>query len=133
MSATLEEAIEEVTSLPPEELTELRDLTSNLGELLVLALVLAFIHQQGKSDRGEVRSLLEKANSELAAGAAIKSLRVHRGHSELRRLAGEQGVKPFQFDQVRRDFWPQEESADDFTAWLRAKRDEGGATRSLPE
>ena len=106
MSATLEEAIEEVTSLPPEELTELRDLTSNLGELLVLALVLAFIHQQGKSDRGQVRSLLEKANSDMAAGEAIRSLRARAARSELRRLASEQGVKPFEFDQVRRDFWP---------------------------
>lgn len=133
MSTTLEEAIEEVRAIPSDELEELRDLASNLGELLVLALVLALIHMQGKADRSEVRSLLEKANSEMSAVPALRSLRSRRGHSELRRLAGEQGVKPFEFDQVRRDFWPQEESADDFLSWLRAKRDEGGAPRSLPE
>jgi hypothetical protein len=133
MSAMLEDAIEEVRTLPPDELEELRDLTSNLGELLVLALVLAFIHKQGKSDRSEVRSLLEKANSEMAGDTPLRSLRSRRGHSELRRLASEQGVKPFEFDQVRRDFWPEDESADDFLTWLRTVRDEGDAPRSLPE
>lgn len=133
MSATLEEAIEEVITLPPDELEELRALTSNLGELLVIALVLAFIHKQGQRDKGDVRSFLEKANSEIAAGGSIGAFRARRGRSDLQRLASEQGVKPFEFDQVRRDFWPQEESADDFTSWLRAERNEGGAPRSLPE
>jgi len=35
-------------------------------------------------------------------------------------------LKPFEFDLVRRDFRLEEESADDFTSWLRARRDEGG-------
>lgn len=63
----------------------------------------------------------------------LERLEREKRSSELHRLASEQGVKPFEFDRVRRDFWPEEESADDFTSWLRANREEGGATRSLPE
>ena len=51
----------------------------------------------------------------------------------LLRLAGEQGVKPFAFDEAGGDFWPEDESADDFLAWLRSVRDEGGQPRRLPE
>ena len=53
--------------------------------------------------------------------------------AELMRLAEEQGVKPFDFDQARAEFWPEEESADDFLAWLRSVREEGSQPRSLPE
>lgn len=133
MSATLEEAIEEVRALPPDELEELRGLASNLGELLVIALVLAFIHKQGKSDRSEVRSLLERANSEMPALTKSSSRRALRGRAEIRQLAREQGVQPFSFDQERPNFWPEEESSDDFLMWLRSVRDEGGAPRRLPE
>jgi hypothetical protein len=53
--------------------------------------------------------------------------------AELLRLAREQGVKPFDFDRARGDFWPDDESADDFLAWLRSVRDEGGAPRRSTE
>jgi hypothetical protein len=53
--------------------------------------------------------------------------------AELLRLAKEQGVKPFDFDKAGGDFWPEDESADDFLAWLRSVRTEGGKPRSLPE
>jgi hypothetical protein len=52
---------------------------------------------------------------------------------ELLRLAEEQGVQPFDFDRARVDFWPDEESTDDFLAWLRSARDEGSQPRRLPE
>jgi hypothetical protein len=66
-------------------------------------------------------------------GQLLEILEREKHGSELRRLASEQGVQPFEFEQVRRDFWPQEESADDFLSWLRSQREEGGAHRSLPE
>lgn len=53
--------------------------------------------------------------------------------AELLRIAEEQGVKPFNFDDIGGDFWPEEESTDDFLAWLRSVRDEGGQPRRLPE
>jgi hypothetical protein len=53
--------------------------------------------------------------------------------AELLRLAEEQGVKPFDFDHAESDFWPEEESTDEFLAWLRSVRDEGGQLRRLPE
>lgn len=40
-------------------------------------------------------------------------------------LAAEQGVKPFDFAEARRvaaGIWPDDESLDDFTAWLRELR-----------
>jgi hypothetical protein len=53
--------------------------------------------------------------------------------AELLRLAEEQGVSPFDFDRARADFWPQDESADDFLAWLHSIRNEGSQPRRLPE
>jgi hypothetical protein len=53
--------------------------------------------------------------------------------AELLRLAEEQGVKPFDFDEAGGDFWPEEESTDEFLTWLRTVRDEGGQPRRLPE
>lgn len=58
---------------------------------------------------------------------------VAEARAELMRLANEQGVKPFDFDDTHGEFWPEEESADDFLIWLRSIRDEGGHPRSLPE
>ncbi|HEX9005071.1 MAG TPA: hypothetical protein VGB07_34495 [Blastocatellia bacterium] len=49
-------------------------------------------------------------------------------------LAAEQGVKPFDFAEARKEaagIWPEEESLDDFTAWLRESRKEGGSEREL--
>jgi hypothetical protein len=53
--------------------------------------------------------------------------------AELLRLAREQGVKPFDFDRARGDFWPESESADDFLAWLRSVRADGGTPRRIAE
>lgn len=133
MSALLEEAIEEVRALPPEEQQQLRELTTSFGELLLMALVFAFIGKLDKSNHSEVRSLLERVNSEMHIGVSGGSLRARVNRAELRRLANEQGVKPFDYDDARREFWPEEESADDFLVWLRSVRDEGGHPRSLPE
>jgi hypothetical protein len=43
----------------------------------------------------------------------------------LEEIAAEQGLKPYDVDAARRQaagIWPDDESADDFTAWLRAER-----------
>lgn len=49
-------------------------------------------------------------------------------------LAAEQGVKPFDFAEARKaaaGIWPEDESLDDFTAWLRESQKEGGSEREL--
>jgi hypothetical protein len=49
-------------------------------------------------------------------------------------LAAEQGIKPFDFAEARAaaaGIWPEEESLDDFTVWLRESRKEGAAESRL--
>lgn len=49
-------------------------------------------------------------------------------------LAEEQGIKPFDFAEARAaaaGIWPEEESLDDFTAWLRESRNDGAAESRL--
>lgn len=47
--------------------------------------------------------------------------------ARLMKLAEEQGVKPLDFDALRKkaDFWPEDESIDEFIATIRKWRDEG--------
>jgi hypothetical protein len=48
----------------------------------------------------------------------------------LDQLAAEQGVKPVENpDDLKGDFWPEDESIDDFLVWLRALRREGKERR----
>lgn len=42
---------------------------------------------------------------------------------ELERLAAEQGVRPIEdFDSLKADFWPEDESVDDFVRTVRERR-----------
>jgi hypothetical protein len=47
--------------------------------------------------------------------------------ARLMKLAEEQGVKPLDFDALQKqaDFWPEDESIDEFIATVRKWRDEG--------
>lgn len=49
-----------------------------------------------------------------------------KAREKLLRLAEEQGVKPFNFEaaKAKADFWPENESIDDFIATIRKWRDE---------
>ena len=58
---------------------------------------------------------------------------VERARQRARALAEQQGVKPIRsIDDLRGDFWPEEEGTAEFLAWLRSTRQEG-SQRSLPE
>lgn len=48
-------------------------------------------------------------------------------------LAAEQGIGPFDVEAARAKatFWPEDESLDDFLAFLRESRNEGGQEREL--
>ena len=46
---------------------------------------------------------------------------------QLEKLAIEQGVQPItEFDSLRADFWPEEESVDDFVRTVRERRRDSG-------
>ena len=56
-----------------------------------------------------------------------------QAHLRAWELAKRQGVKPIQnIDELKGDFWPEEESADEFLSWLRKTRRED-EHRSIPE
>jgi hypothetical protein len=81
MSAILEEAIEEVRTLPPEEQQQLRELTSSFGELLLMALVFAFITKEVgmAASLSEMRALLENLKMKVPrTDLAIQSQRAIR-------------------------------------------------------
>jgi erythromycin esterase-like protein len=54
-------------------------------------------------------------------------------HAKLRELAKQQGVKPIRsIEDLYGDFWPEEESIDEFLEWLRELR-HSDKPRRLPE
>ena len=69
-------------------------------------------------------SLLERVEHEA---------RRQRAHARIWELARQQGVEPIRnIDDLRGDFWPEEESMDEFLSWLSDLR-HGDRPRSLPE
>ena len=74
--------------------------------------------------------------AKVIARSAGKKPRPPRGFpdksAELAALTARQGVKPVSdFEELLGDFWPEDESADDFIAATRAWRREGSRRRSL--
>jgi len=52
----------------------------------------------------------------------------------IEQMAAEQGIKPFDFAEARRaaaGIWPEDESLDEFTAWLRESRKDRAPEREL--
>ncbi|MBS1790576.1 MAG: hypothetical protein JST85_22855 [Acidobacteria bacterium] len=52
----------------------------------------------------------------------------------IEQLAAEQGIKPFDFAEARRaavGIWPEDESLDDFTLWLRESRKDRAPEREI--
>ena len=69
--------------------------------------------------------------STLESDAETDSTAQARGRA--RALAEQQGVKPIRdIRDLRGDFWPHDEPAEDFLAWLRSIRREE-SVRSVPE
>ena len=66
MSAVLEEAIKEISALPPEEQQRLRERAAGLGDLIVIAILYALLRKEGVSTSAseliEMLSLLEGAD-----------------------------------------------------------------------
>lgn len=47
-----------------------------------------------------------------------------QAHARIWELAKQQGVKPIRVENLKGDFWPEEESMDEFLAWLKTTRQE---------
>jgi hypothetical protein len=78
----------------------------------------------------EYRFLFERIKRE--ADLAREDAR-RRAHERVWELARQQGVEPIRsIKELQGDFWPEEESIDDFLSWLRATRQEDKA-RDIPE
>jgi hypothetical protein len=80
MSAILEEAIEEVRTLPPEEQQQLRELASGFSEFLLMALVFWLLDKNlEKASLDEMRSRLLQLNREMPrTGLATQSMQSQR-------------------------------------------------------
>jgi hypothetical protein len=75
-------------------------------------------------------SLLERL--EIEAELAREEAR-RQAHARAWELAKQQGVLPIRdIKELQGDFWPEDESIDDFLSWLRAMRQED-KDRSIPE
>lgn len=62
-----------------------------------------------------------------------KEAKRQKAHARAWELAKQQGVKPIRrIEDLRGDFWPEEESIDEFLAWLSALRG-NDKPRSIPE
>jgi hypothetical protein len=56
-----------------------------------------------------------------------------QAHARAWELARKQGVKPIRsMAELKADFWPEEESIDEFLSWVRALR-QADKPRSIPE
>jgi hypothetical protein len=82
MSAILDEAIEEVRTLPPEEQQQLRELISGFSEVLLMALLFWFLDKKlEKTNLDEMRSRLLQLKREMPrTDLAIQSQRVLRAN-----------------------------------------------------
>jgi hypothetical protein len=57
----------------------------------------------------------------------------NQAHARARELAKQQGVKPIHnMAELQADFWPEEESVDEFLSWARELR-QNDKPRSIPE
>ena len=56
-----------------------------------------------------------------------------QAHARVWELARQQGVKPIQnMEDLKGDFWPEDENIDDFLSWVRELR-QSDKPRSIPE
>ena len=92
MSAILEEAIEEVRALPPEEQQQLGERAAGLGGLIVAAILYAFLLKEGVrmsvSDLIEMISQLEKVDVNNLRGGEVALLPPSRRATLSSRIRG---------------------------------------------
>lgn len=93
--------------------------------------------RRGRSVEEVAASALESCFAAPAAAAPIpeevrslfESL-PRRSTADLQSLAEAQGVKPVErFEDLLGEFWPEDETCDEFIAWLREQRQDGGGEK----
>jgi hypothetical protein len=79
---------------------------------------------------------MNKANetSQTQNGQELAYSPANPAHARAWELARQQGVKPIlNIEELRGDFWPEDESTDEFLEWLGAIRQEEEGARGIPE
>ena len=85
---------------------------------------------QGQGPQGPTISLEDRVR---LLDRVRQEARTQQAHARAWELAKQQGVKPIRsIKELQGDFWPEEESADEFLAWLDALRG-NDKPRSIPE
>ncbi len=104
---------------------ELHHLVDQLGEDRAPE-VLAYLRQLLRSEEAAgpaTAALAQRMQPQAVAGRAFLA----QPPRDLLALATEQGVRPVtDFDDLLGDFWPEDETADEFVAAVRRWRSEGG-------
>lgn len=90
MSAILEEALEEIRALPPEEKRLLEDRASGLGTFVVLVVLYAFLRKEGVEIHNleTLLSLMEKLADEYKEGGGTPAPRSSRRAALSRSIRG---------------------------------------------
>jgi hypothetical protein len=105
---------------------ELYDLVDQLGDeqaIDVLAYLRRLLGEPELSEAMATARLTKRMGPEAVSGSTFFTQR----QTDLTDLAAQQGVQPvMNFDDLLGDFWPEDETADDFIAAVRRWRHEGG-------
>ncbi len=144
---TAEKLFERAKRLKPEELSRLlallaRHLSSDAGAKTSLAgkhqaelLALSGIADSNYTDVSSHKAAAEGSIGEASkdhSGEAEEGRQLFDEKSNLEKLAVKQGVKAVtDFDALLGDFWPEDESADDFIAQVRSWRRDDAPKRRL--
>lgn len=91
--------------------------------VVALSYLLEILDNQSTASEPRRRSIDERIGPLVVSGHEFASMTDPRSLSE---IAHEQGVEPIQdIDSLRADFWPEDESVDEFVATIREWRREG--------
>lgn len=105
---------------------ELHNLVNRLGDdqaREALAVLQRLVRENGAANRAATTGPAERTTAPAVSGEAFFS----QPPRDLQALAAEQKVKPVtNFDALLGDFWPEDETADDFISTVRRWRREGG-------
>ena len=105
---------------------ELHNLVDRLGDEQVpevLAYLHRLLHEEEASETTATAELAQRMGPRAVSGQAFFG----QPQADLQTLAARQGVHPVtNFDDLLGDFWPEDETADEFVAAVRQWRREGG-------
>ena len=106
-----------------DELHELVDRLDEERAADALAAVRRFLDEDGRHDVATTEAPARRTGPPVMSGREFMS----QPRRTWQELAAEQGVRPVErFEDLLGDFWPEDETADDFIAAVREWRREGG-------